>query len=323
VATLPDAARLPGKRLINSIRMVRRIVAEHRPDIVHSHFINEPGWFGAAAGCHPFVVTAWGSDVYRAPNESKLARRLNPWTVRHADWVTCDSEDQAKVIRSWGAAADHVSVIGWGVDRSEFNPGVDGSAFRAEIGIPQDAPVLLSPRQWYTNSNIPAIIDAHTRMSGDIYLILKRIRGYEPEGGAPIERLVEASPARDRIRVVEAMPPAKLPNLYAAADAVVSVCTTDGTPVSVLEAMAMGLPVVALDNASLAEWVSEPGGTLVPDLDPDKLARSVESVLLDQGAREKAAAHNLDVIAKRADRDVEFGRMAEIYERLLAERRDD
>lgn len=320
VATLPtDTA--PGMRLLASARMVRRVAAEHEPDVVHSHFINEAGWYGALSGRRPFVMTAWGSDVYRAVSESRLAGRLNPWATRRADWVTCDSEDQAKVIRSWGVAADRISVIGWGVDRSEFHPGVDGSALRATLHIPGDAPVVLSPRQWLANSNIPAIVEAHARMRDGVYLILKRIPSWEPDGGAGIEQVVDASPARDRIRVVEEMPASELPSLYAAADAVVSLCTTDGTPVSVLEAMALGRPVVALENASLAEWVSEPGGRLVPSLDPDVLARSLESVVLEQEAREQAAAHNVSVIAERADRDAELGRMEGIYERLVAERR--
>ena len=56
-------------------------------------------------------------------------------------------------------------------------------------------------------------------------------------------------------------------------------CTTDGTPVSLLEAMAVGRPVVALRNASVEEWVSEPGGRLVGSLDPHELAAALAAAL--------------------------------------------
>lgn len=314
VAALPTEAK-PGARLASSLMLVRKVIAEEEPDLVHCHFINEAGWFGAAAARHrPLVVTAWGSDVYRAPHESRLARRLNPWAVRRADWVTCDSADQAKVLRSWGAA--NVSVIGWGVDRREFHPGVDGGPLRRRLDIPADAPVLLSPRRWHPNSNIPSVVAAHARLADDVYLILKRGLGNESDGGPAVERAVAASPARDRIRTLGDIPAGELPALYGAADVVISLCSTDGTPVSVLEAMAVGAPVVALDVPSVAEWVTPPGGALVPALDPDLIASAVESFLGDPSRRAQAAAHNVGLIGERADRDLELERMGALYERL-------
>lgn len=314
VATLPSEAK-PGVRLLQSVMLVRKVLAQHRPNLVHSHFINEAGWFGAAARWRPFVLTAWGSDLYRAPHESRVARHLNPWAARRADWVTCDSSHQAQLIRSWGVP--HVSVIGWGVDRREFHPGIDGRAVRATLNIPFDARVLLSPRQWFPNSNIPSVVSAHAKLPDDVYLILKRLPGFEPDGGLAVERAVAASSARERIRIVGEVPPGDLPALYAAADVAISLCTTDGTPASVLEAMALGLPVVALDSPSVAEWVAAPGGQLVSRLDPDLIAGAVNGFLADSALQAQAAAHNTAVIKQRADREAEFARMAEIYARLV------
>lgn len=312
VVTLPGTP-IPGARLLRQIRIVRRILAARRPDIVHSHYINEAGWLGAAAAWRPLVVTAWGSDVYRAPTESRLARRLNPWAVRRADWVTCDSADQAILLRAWQAPQNRVSVIGWGVDRAEFRPGVDGRSMRARLGIPADAPVVLSPRQWHRNSNVASIVAAHAHLGPTNFLILKRAAAWTDEKVLPA---IAASPARERICIVDELADAELPSLYAAADVVASLCTTDGTPASVLEAMATGRPVVALANGSLAEWVSAPGGTLVADLDPEVIASALAQYLNDSDARGRAAEHNVAVIAERADRHKELGRMAEVYERL-------
>ncbi len=315
VATLPSKMKR-GSRLVHSVREVRRVLAEHRPDILHCHYVNEAGWFGLASRWRPLVVTAWGSDIYRAPTESHIARFLNPLTLRRADHVTCDSQDQAAVIRSWGVAPGRVSVIGWGVDRTEFHPGVDGTALRDELDIPRGAPVVLSPRQWYANSNIPTVVAAHERLPDGTYLILKRSPGFEPDNGAGVLEAIEKSSAGERIRVVGMLESSALPSLYAAADVVVSICTTDGTPVSVLEAMAVGRPVVAFEIPSLAEWVAEPGGRLVRRMDAELIADALQSFLADTRAREQAAVHNVGIIATSADRDAEFERMAEIYERL-------
>jgi glycosyltransferase involved in cell wall biosynthesis len=320
IATLPAESPL-RTRLLASVLEVRRVLRRHRPDILHCHFINEAGWLGAASGHRPLVITAWGSDVYRAPAESRLARHLNPWSVRRADWVTCDSHDQASVLRSWGVPAERASVVGWGVDRQEFHPRIDGSSWRAKLGIPSDAKVVMSPRQWYANSNIPSVVAGHELLPEDFYLVLKRSPGFEPDGGRTVQDAIESSRARDRIRVVERLDASELPALYAMGDVAVSLCTTDGTPASVLEAMALGLPVVALENASLSEWVSDPGGRLIPGLDPHQIAQAVQSVVADAGTVARAAEHNVAIVAERADREAEFARMDEIYQRLVHEAR--
>jgi glycosyltransferase involved in cell wall biosynthesis len=313
VSRLPSGSHIPGMRLAASVRTLRRVIADQKPDIVHAHFINEAGWFVAAARKRPFVITAWGSDLYRAPAESRLARRLNPWAVRAADHVTCDSQDQARLLRDWGVAPDRVSVIGWGVDRREFHPGVDGSAIRKRLDIPAEAPVVLSPRQWLPNSNVESIIAAHAQLSEDAILLLKRLSRFEANAGARVQAAIEASPARARIRVLDEIDAADLPALYAAADVVVSLASTDGTPVSVLEAMAVGRPVVALANASVAEWVTPPGGTLVASLGTEDIAAAIRTSL---AAPAEAAERNITIVTERADRATEMARMTEIYRRL-------
>jgi glycosyltransferase involved in cell wall biosynthesis len=118
--------------------------------------------------------------------------------------------------------------------------------------------------------------------------------------------------------VVGEIPAPELPSLYAAADAVVSLCDSDGTSVSVLEAMATGKPVIALENASLAEWISEPGGRLVPRGDPGNVADAIDVFLAVGRLREEAAAHNLAIVESRADRVAQMARMEQIYESLAA-----
>ncbi len=318
VCTLPTRTGRSRERLLNSVRAVRSVLSQNLPDVVHAHFINEAGWFAAASAFRPFVITAWGSDVYRAPVESRLAARLNPWAVRRANWVTCDSADQARRLRAWGVKRELVSVINWGVDRHEFNPDVSGVGLRARLSIPLKAPVVLSPRQWLPNSNIATVVAAHARLPTDVYLVLKRLPRFERGHGRSVQTAVAQSPARARIRIVGEIDAQQLPSLYAAADVVVSLCTTDGTPVSVLEAMATGRPVVALANASVSEWLSEPGGRMVSSLSVEEVAGALRCCM--SAPRERAAVHNAAIIASRADRDAEMARMARIYARLLTPR---
>ncbi len=51
---------------INSVSLMlqfKRLIRNLNPDVIHAHSINDIALLGAASGFHPFVVTAWGSDV--------------------------------------------------------------------------------------------------------------------------------------------------------------------------------------------------------------------------------------------------------------------
>ncbi|MGE0453011.1 MAG: glycosyltransferase family 4 protein [Vicinamibacteria bacterium] len=312
---LPATGRLPGQRLARSVSALRGVLRSTRVDILHAHFINEAGWFAAASRFRPYVLTVWGSDVYQAPKVWPGAL-LNRWAARLADHVTCDSRDQAKRIEEWGVRPERVSVVGWGIDTASFRPGLDRSRWRRRLGIPPDAPVVFSPRQWVPNSNIEVVVAAHARLSEDVYLLLKRLPRFEGPHAKHVQRTVEESPARSRIRTVSYVPEDELPGLYAAADCLVTLCGTDGTPVSVLEGMGIGLPVVALGIPSLREWVAEPGGLLCASLDPAGVAAALRNFVDSPAARQRAAEHNVNQIAARACREHEMGRIEALYERL-------
>jgi len=188
---------------------------------------------------------------------------------------------------------------------------------RDTLDIPREADVILSPRQWLANSNIEAIVAAHALVDGEPHLVLKRLPRHEPDGGRAVLAAVAASPARDRVHLVEEIDAAALPSLYAAADVVVSLCVTDGTPMSVLEAMATGRAVVAFRNESLAEWVAPPGGRLVSSTAPGEVAAAISGFLNGSaGDREAVVTHNVETVAERADRAAEMRRMDAVYARL-------
>lgn len=315
--TLPLHGLVPGTRLLATLRAVRSYVSATAPDVLHGHFINEAGWFTALSGHPATVVSAWGSDIYRAPRESRLAALLNPWSVRRVDLVTCDSDDQAKVLRAWGARADRVQVVGWGVDLDAFSPGVDGGAFRDRLGIPREAGVLFSPRQWLPNSQIHVILDAFDHLPATTHLVLMRLPAFEGEYGRQISERVAALAGSGRVHVVADVGEDELPLVYAASDCIVSLCETDGTPLSVLEGMATGLPVVAFLNPSLSEWVAPEGGALVARADGQDVADAVLPFLDRAGRRwREAASFNRQVVSRRADRRKELGAMDAHYRRL-------
>jgi len=320
---LSNAAPVPWTRILRNVLELRRFLRSFDPHLLHAHYINESGWLAALSGFHPFVLTAWGSDVYVAPRRSLLARILSPWAVRRADYVTADSQDQVKILRQMGAPARATAMVGWGADVRSFS-GRSGRAWRAAHGIQDEQAVILSPRRWVENSNILVILDAFAfvrRRCPNAVLILKDVPGSSLTLRERILSQVRLLGISDTTLIVGEVPEDELPELYAASDITVSVCSSDGTPVSVLEAMAGRSAVIAGDLPSLREWVrDEETGVLVPvgnhEMLGKQLVRLVESSALRQRLTE--AAH--EMVRTRADRFRTLEGMELIYYRLATNR---
>ena len=111
------------------------------------------------------MLTVWGDDVYVTPHQTWLKGRLARHALRAADYVTGDSVDIVADCVELGARADRVEVVQWGVDFAQFNPGVSGAAVRERLGIPPDAPVVLSTRSFtQPYYNIDLVVDTAARV---------------------------------------------------------------------------------------------------------------------------------------------------------------
>jgi glycosyltransferase involved in cell wall biosynthesis len=110
--------------------------------------------------------------------------------------------------------------------------------------------------------------------------------------------------------------------LYRMSEVVVSVPISDGTPVSVLEAMACGKPVICTDLPSLREFITNgENGWLIPVRQTAPLAETIIR-LLDQPdlARDLGLKAN-QVVAEKANYEVEMQRMESIYDRIAGSTR--
>lgn len=319
-----DLAKQFNLRMIRYVVWVwqlRAIIRRWRPDIVHAHRVSSAGWLGAFSGFHPLVVTPWGSDLYQHPGRSALAGRLARFTLQRADLVTADSQDLRRLAIHFGADPSTSHEIQWGVDRRSFFPAGKPAAWKDRLGI-QDEPVLLSPRGVNRIYNLDVIVRAFARVRA-VYpravLILRAVNvdlDYQHE----IEQLVETAGLSANVRwAPEIEPYPEVAGLYRLADVVVSLASSDGTPVSVLEALACGVPVIASDLASLREWIEDGvNGRLVPTQDPELLAARVIELLGNPSLRKQFASLGPRLIAEKADQVVEMAKMERLYQDLVS-----
>lgn len=318
---LPGQQRGGKLRYAGWTRTVRRIVRELRPDVLHAHYIASTGWLGAAAGYHPFLATAWGSDLLVNAQRSAVQRQLARWVLRRADYVTCVSQNLADVARQLGADPTRLEVAPWGVDTAVFCPAEDRDALRARLGL-QPALTVMSIRSLKPVYNPLVIADAFGLVAQQEPAVRFIVRAHNSDSDllAEFRRRIDAAGASAAVSYTGDLSDDRaIAEGYAASDIAVSVPSSDGTPSSVLEAMACGAAPVLSDLPSLHEWVSAgQEGLFVPAGDGGALAATILRLLRDEELRSRLQAKSVAAIRARGDRTHLMRRAEEIYETLAA-----
>jgi glycosyltransferase involved in cell wall biosynthesis len=102
------------------------------------------------------------------------------------------------------------------------------------------------------------------------------------------------------------------------AEIMITVASSDSTPVSLLEAMACGIPIIASNLPSIREWIVDgENGLLIPPRDPTLLAQAIVNLLDDPQSCQRFSAKNIELIRNRADHEIEMQKMESLYHQLL------
>ena len=227
--------------------------------------------------------------------------------------VICNSEMvRGEIAERFGTPPGKLVLIRNAVDAAAFHPGLRTemrAAVRQQLGIPQDAQVVLHVGSGFERKGVAAFLEAVARARGRPWAIVvgrdKRLARYV----AAARRLGIG----ERVRFVGAVSDVR--PYYAAADAFVLATLYDPQPNAALEAMACALPVVTTPRCGVAELLVEGESGHVRDaLDVGGLATAIESLEGGIGLRMGAAAR--DAVAPFTP-EAMAGRYLELYLRLL------
>ena len=302
--------------LLRTRRTIRRILDDAGTDVLHAHYLTGYGWLARLSGFHPYVVTVWGSDVYLTPATSLVARAWAWASLRGADLVTADSVDLGEAAVRLGALRRRTRLVQFGVDTVRFRPGLDASGLRSEVGA-DGRRVVFVPRSITPLYRTLTVVRAMRSLPDDCLLLLTEYN-HEPSYLATVRAEVARLKLADRVRFIEGIEHRRMAEAYALADVVVSIPESDGTPVSVLEAMACGRPVVSTDLPSVREWLQEAAPwALVPVDDETKTTNAIRLALdLDPDARRSLGALLRDIVASRADYERNMRKVEAAYRAL-------
>src|SRR5688572_1296864 len=230
---------------------LRSVVDRLQPDVIQAHFLFRWPYIAALAGSRPLIATPWGSDLYLATGER---RRQADYALRNADAVIARSPHMRRELLTRGVPADRVLDADLGVDLERFSPGPE----------PADArpPVILSFRAGTEIYNLDLVLDAFRIVRGplpDARLVL--VHGDAPFA-KPVQGRVDELARTGAVEIRGHVSHEEMPVYMRAAAVGVSVPRSDGSPSSVWEALATGLPLVLSDLPQLRERLGDNGGAV-------------------------------------------------------------
>jgi glycosyltransferase involved in cell wall biosynthesis len=282
---------------------VRRAVRGARPDVVHAHWLPGAAFMAALVRARPLISMAWGSDVYASDRRRRLQSR---YALRHSDVAMADSRDLLDRMVDLGAAPERTFLMRWGVDLDMFSPAPDRAASKRDLGLPGDAPVVVSARGLAPVYNPEVVLDAFGRLRERVpdALLLLKTPG-EPPGDLP-----------PGVRAVGGVPYEQLPAYFRAADVCISIPRSDSSPRSVWEAMACGCPCVLSDLPWTRELIEDGRHALLTATEPDAVAASLERAVTDSELATRLSDEGRALVERHHDRDAEMRRLSDLYASL-------
>ena len=285
-------------------KSLRRLIEEIQPDLIHAMRIPFEGMLAALTLekddnlRSPLLISVWGNDLTLHAPTTPLMRYFTRRTLRRVNALHTDCRRDLRLAHAWGFPRDRSAIVlpgGGGVQREIFYP-----PSKSELKAREEVPTVINPRGFraYVRNDtffkaIPMVLRSYPRV---------RFVCTAMDGEALAEKWVDQLGVRSSVTLTPEQTHAQMAHLFRKSLISVSPSEHDGTPNTLLEAMACGCFPIAGDIESLREWI-QPGrnGLLVSSSDSQALADAIIKGLEARELRRSAAQHNLKLIAEKAE----------------------
>lgn len=296
------------------------LISELQPDVVHAMRIPYEGMLAALAcsklskPSFPLLVSIWGNDFTLHAPATRQMTKLTRFTMEHADGLHTDCYRDQSLAKDWGFNPSKPAVVlpgGGGIQLNIFR--LPTQTERSQT----TAQVVINPR------GLRAYVRNDTFFKAVPLVLAKnpQVRFVCPTmAGAPeAERWVNEFGIRHAVTLLPQQSRTEMADLFGQAQVVVSPSTHDGTPNTLLEALACGCFPVVGDIEPLREWITQgKNGFLVDPTDPQALANAMINALQNTELRAQAQKFNSRLITERAEYQHSMEQAEDFYQSLIA-----
>jgi glycosyltransferase involved in cell wall biosynthesis len=299
VFALKTALWLRQHRSEYDVLHVNGFISWVKADVNTAHFVHG-GWLRSPY--YPFKLKSGLWSAYQVIY-SHVNARLERWAYRRSRIVAAVSEKVAVEIRADGLPGERIEVIYNGVDVRAFSPEQGTGGDRKAFGLPDDACLLLFVGDLRTpRKNLDTVLKALVHLPSNVHLA---VAGYLP--GSPYPDEAKALGIADRVHFLGLVK--NMPTLMHSVDTFVFPSRYEAMSLSLLEALAAGLPVITASTAGGAEIIGTDCGIVLDDPDDARALANAISTLADA----PALRHEMGEAARRLAVNFGWARMARRY----------
>ena len=302
-----------GMRLLADLR---RVIRDFKPGLIQSGPLQRSALLVALTGFRPLVSMSWGYDLLHDAYRGPLWAWATRITLRRSAVMVGDCHTIRRKAISFGMPDEQIITFPWGIDIGHYSPNgvVKGqTSLRDRLGWAEDAFVLLSTRGWEPIYGVDVIARAFVQLARRHPKLRLLMLGNGSQAGMLRQIFIQGG-VLPQVHFPGQLRQEDLPRYYRAADLYLSASHSDGTSISLLEAMACGVPALVSDIPGNREWV-EPGenGWWFEDGDVNALVQAL-SYALDQRQRLPAMGKAARYLAEqRADWQRNFPQLLHAY----------
>ena len=310
--TLPGLTNdLAKKSYTVIVRKLGALLQELKPQLVHAGPLQGPAWLAARTGFSPLVSMSWGSDLLVEADKTRLMRWRTLFTLSRTTVMLADCRAVATKAASFRFPPERIKVFPWGVDLNFFVP-VGTAPLRRRLKW-QKCMVFLCSRSMEPLYGVDVVVQAFIRVAASQPRARLLLMGTGSQQGL-LRSMVSEAGLDDRVYFGGFAPLQDLPGMYRSADVYVSASHSDGSSVSLMEALACGKPALVSDIPGNREWV-EPGkqGWLFKDGDSEALSARM-SEICEQGVDADIPLNARQLAEKKADWNQNFRQLLNAYD---------
>ena len=319
------ATRGDGLRLWVDLKRVLRSI---KPDLVHAGPVQRSAFLTALTGFRPLVSMSWGYDLLVDAQRDRLWEWATRFTLKRSDVLVGDCCTIRERAVSYGMPDEHIVTFPWGVDLHKFNPrdNEDRQIVWPSYGQPDDVGevfVLLSTRSWEPIYGVEVIAQAFVLASQKLASVslgakaIPELRllmlGNGSQAGLLREIFLRGG-VMEQVHFPGHVNQVDLPRYYRSSDLYLSASHSDGSSISLLEAMASGLPALVSDIPGNREWVNpDEQGWWFIDGDHHSMADGIVQAVRQRERIPEMGRAARKLVEQRANWDLNFPKLLEAY----------
>jgi glycosyltransferase involved in cell wall biosynthesis len=290
---------------------LRRVIKHIKPDLIHAGPIQTCAFIAILTGFRPLLTMSWGFDLMQDVHRNHWWEWVTGYVLKRSTYFTSDAMVTRDKAVAYGMKPDRTVVFPWGVDLDHY------AKKNWKTGKRVNDFTLFCNRSWEPRYGVDVLARAFvkaTQSRPELSLIL--LGGGSQ--GARIRQILLNGGVLDLVTFGGQISQTELLRWYHWADVYISPSHVDGSSVSLMEALACGLPCLVSDIPANQEWVTDgENGWLFPDGDVDALATKILQAMDQRKFLPKIGNAARIVAEERADWKKNSAKLMQAYQQAL------